>query len=515
MVTLGERSVVVPAVVHLADDGRLVSGDAAERRAVTHPGVTAREVKRRLADPVPIVLGGVPYPATALLAAQLRDVVQRVADAEGGPPERIVLTRPAHWGPHHRELFDQVASAAGLDAPQTLTEPEAAAHHALSGRLRDGEVVAVHDLGGGTFDAAVVRRRGAGFEILGRPEGIERLGGVDFDAAILTYVDERTGGVLAGLDPADAPTAAALARLHQDCVLAKEALSLDTETVIAVFLPGRQFEVRLTRSAFAEIVHPAVDATIAALHRTVRSAGLTPADLHSVLLVGGSSRIPLVAELVSRELGRPVADHAHPMYAVALGAASIAASTTASTRASTRPSTGAPAVPARPMPRSRTAGPPVLAEVRAVPPRDRQGAGTDGVAVATVEPAGADAPASPSAGAGPTEGSRRPAGFAGAAGSGVRPASPIRPEEGPGSLDAPTEVLELPRPSPSPGPGPGPVPGSRPRSRIGLVVLAAAVAVVVLALVFVLSPGRAADTPPAPGPVPASAPITAPARSGQ
>ncbi len=231
--------------------------------------------------------------------------MHRVADAEGGPPERIVLTRPAHWGPHHRELLDQVASAAGLDAPRTVTEPEAAAHHALSCRLREGEVVAVHDLGGGTFDATVVRRRGAGFEILGRPESIGRLGGVDFDAAILICVDESTDGALTALDPADAPTAPALARLHQDCVLAEEALSLDTETVVAVFLPGRQFEVRLTRSAFEDVVRPAVDATVAALHRTVRSAGLTPADLHSVLLVGGSSRIPLVVERVARELGRP------------------------------------------------------------------------------------------------------------------------------------------------------------------------------------------------------------------
>jgi molecular chaperone DnaK (HSP70) len=332
MVTLGEHSVVVPAVVHRTADGALVTGDAAERRAVTHPHLVARAVKRALADPEPILLGGRPYPASALLAAELRDVVRTVVDAEGGPPQRTVLTHPAHWGPHRCELFAQVAAAAGLDGPRTVTEPEAAVHHALSGRLREGEVVAVHDLGGGSFDATIVRWWAQAYEILGRPDGIERLGGVDLDEAILSYVDESTGGALAGLDPADARAAAAVARLRQECVLAKEALSLDTETVIPVFLPGRQIDVRLTRADFQEMIRPAVEATVATLARTLRSAGLTASDLSAVLLVGGSSRIPLIAEAVARELGRPVLNQAHPKYALALGAASIAAARPASAR---------------------------------------------------------------------------------------------------------------------------------------------------------------------------------------
>jgi molecular chaperone DnaK (HSP70) len=330
MVTLGEHSVVVPAVVHLRADGELVTGDAAERRALTAPNLVARSVKRALADPEPILLGERSYPASALLATQLRDVVRTVVDTEGGASQRTVLTHPAHWGPHRCELFAQVAATAGLDAPRLVTEPEAAVHHALSGRLREGEVIAVHDLGGGSFDATVVRRWAQGYEILGRPDGIERLGGVDFDEAILSYVDESTGGALAGLDTADPQAATAVARLRQECVLAKEALSLDTETVIPVFLPGRQIDVRLTRADFEEMIRPAVEATVATLARTLGSAGTTASDLRAVLLVGGSSRIPLIAETVARELGRPVLDHAHPKYAVALGAASIAAARPAS-----------------------------------------------------------------------------------------------------------------------------------------------------------------------------------------
>jgi len=274
MFTLGDRTVVAPAVVYVRQDGSIVTGDAAERRAVSEPHLVGREVKRRLGDPTPIMLRNTPFPVTRLLAAQLRDVVQKVLTIEGEPPGRIVLTRPANWGPFRRGLFHEVPLGAGLEQPQMVTEPEAAAaYYATSGRLGDGEVVAVYDLGGGTFDATVVHKQAAGLEILGRPEGIERLGGVDFDDAILSYVNYTAGGVLAELDIGDAATAVSLARLRHDCVLAKEALSVDTEAVIPVFLPGRHFQVRLTRAAFEDMVRAPVESTIGALSRPCSRPG--------------------------------------------------------------------------------------------------------------------------------------------------------------------------------------------------------------------------------------------------
>ena len=116
----------------------------------------------------------------------------------------------------------------------------------------------------------------------------------------------------------------ALARLRQDCVLGKENLSSDTETVVPVFLPGRHFEVRLNRTTFELMFRSRLEATIAALSRAVRSAGLTPADIDAVLLVGGSSRIPMVAETVTRDFGRPLLEGVHPVHVVALGAAALA-----------------------------------------------------------------------------------------------------------------------------------------------------------------------------------------------
>ena len=326
MFTLGDRTVVTPAVVFLREDGNLVTGDAANRRAVSNPDRVAREFKRRLGDPTPVVLGGSPYAVTTLLGTLLGDVLTRVTETEGGKPESVVLTHPANWGPFRRELFEEVPQFAGLTGPETVTEPEAAAaHYAASRHLADGEVIAVYDLGGGTFDATVLRKHPGGIEILGSPEGIERLGGVDFDEAILSHVNFSSGGALAELDMGDPQTAIALARLRQDCVLAKEALSIDSETTIPVFLPGRHFDVRITRGEFEDMIRAPIESTIGTLSRTLRSAQVEPANLSAVLLVGGSSRIPLVSRMISEELGRPTVVDAHPKYAVALGAATLAA----------------------------------------------------------------------------------------------------------------------------------------------------------------------------------------------
>ena len=151
------------------------------------------------------MLGGTPYAVTTLLGALLHDVVARVTETEGAKPDSVVLTHPANWGPFRRELFDEVPQVAGLTAPRTITEPEAAAaHYAASRHLADGEIIAVYDLGGGTFDATVLRKHAGGIEILGVPEGIERLGGVDFDEAILSHVNYAASGALSELDMSDA-----------------------------------------------------------------------------------------------------------------------------------------------------------------------------------------------------------------------------------------------------------------------------------------------------------------------
>ncbi|MFV2102329.1 Hsp70 family protein [Micromonospora sp. LOL_024] len=320
---LGSHSAAIPSVVLLRADETFLTGDSASRRGLSEPNRVAREFKRRLGDSTPILLGGVPYSAEALMARMLRAAVDEVVSREGGEPAAVCVSRPANWGPYKMDLMHQAVRLAGIEQPVTFTtEPEAAAvFYAHQQRLEPGAVVAVYDLGGGTFDAAVLRKTAHGFDLIGAPEGIERLGGIDFDAAIFAHVAAAIGDKLGELDEDDPAVIAAVARLREECVQAKEALSADTDAAIPVLLPNINTEVRLTRAELEAMVRPALHGSIESLRRAVRSAGVDPRDLHSVLLVGGSSRMPIVAQLVGSELGRPVAVDAHPKHAVALGAA--------------------------------------------------------------------------------------------------------------------------------------------------------------------------------------------------
>jgi YVTN family beta-propeller protein len=325
MATLGDRTAAIPSVVLIRADGPVLTGDAANRRAAMEPDRVAREFKRRFGDPTPLVLGGAPHSVSSVLARLLTAVVGAVAEREGGPADQVMLTHPANWGPYKRELFDSVPRLAEVDRVAMITEPEAAAaHYAANERLADGAVIAVYDFGGGTFDATVLRKRATGFEILGTPEGVEGLGGIDFDEGVFAFVDRTLDGAVTALDFSDRQTAAALVRLRQECVLAKEALSVDTETAIPVLMPGLQTEVRLTRAELEEMMRPSIEATLSSLRRALRSAHVDPEDLTGVLLVGGSSRIPLVSQMVSAALGRPTAVDTHPKHVIALGAAALA-----------------------------------------------------------------------------------------------------------------------------------------------------------------------------------------------
>ncbi len=323
MLALGDRSPVIPSVVAIREDGTVLTGEAAERRVAIEPERVAREFKRRFGDPAPLLLGGAPYGAETLQAHLLRAVVDKATEREGEPPDGIGLTVPANWGPYKLELVDQVIALAGLvaDEVDVITEPEAAAiHYAAQQRVEPGELVAVYDLGGGTFDAAILRRTTTGYEIAGPPSGIERLGGIDLDAAVFAFVQGQLDDA-AEIDPDNPDAVAALAALRRDCVAGKEALAADTDTEIVAMLPGTHERIRLTRAEFEDMARPSIRQTVEALQRAVQAADVSPADLTSVLLVGGSSRIPLVAQEVGNAIGRPVAVDTHPKHAVALGAA--------------------------------------------------------------------------------------------------------------------------------------------------------------------------------------------------
>ncbi|HEV7760889.1 MAG TPA: Hsp70 family protein, partial [Acidimicrobiales bacterium] len=347
--SLSQRATVVPSVVFVAESGEVLVGDAALRRGASDPERLCREFKRRIGDSAPLVVGGTPFSAEALTGRLLAWIVRAVAEQRGGSPERIVLSYPANWGVFKQERLAQAMRIADLsdllpsDGFGTVSEPEAAAiSYASTERVPVGEVIAVYDLGGGTFDAAVLRKTPGGFEVLGSPEGIERLGGIDIDEAVYAHVRRSLGDAIDQLDPDDAGSARAVARLRTECIEAKEALSSDTEVSIPVLLPNLSTEVRITRGELEAMVRPVLGDSVAALRRAIASAGLTPDAVDRVLLVGGSSRMPLVAELVTEALGRPFFVDAHPKHAVALGAALSASPPSATAPA---PSAGYSATP--------------------------------------------------------------------------------------------------------------------------------------------------------------------------
>jgi len=324
VVALGDRASVIPSVVFLRPDGEWLVGDAARRRAVSEPKRVAGEFKRRIGDPVPVLVGGRPFAPEFLVGVLLAWVAEQVGQREGGPPERLVVTCPANWGEYRRDLLVQAVRQAGLGEIMLLTEPVAAATwYASRERLEPGTLVGIYDLGGGTFDAAVLQKTDTdtGFELVGQPAGDDSLGGVDFDQTIVDYLAEVLGPRLTGLDLADPAIRGGLAQVRAEAVAAKEALSSDLEAEISVILPGATGQVRLTRAEFEERIRASLESTITTFRQAIATAQVAPTDLHRVLLVGGSSRIPLVSELVAHAIGVPVVVDTHPKLAVCLGAA--------------------------------------------------------------------------------------------------------------------------------------------------------------------------------------------------
>jgi actin-like ATPase involved in cell morphogenesis len=322
LVPLGDNKPAAASVIFVAPDGSLVMGDAAVRRAVTDPDRVVREVKRRVGDQTPVLVAGEPIDAHTLAACFVRWVVDRVTEREGAPPAAVALTHPASWGQHKCALFTEALAEQGIESITLVAEPAAAAvAYTASQHVEPGSAIGVYDLGGGTFDAAVVRQLAeGGFELIGSPEGLESLGGVDFDEAVFEHVREIVGTQWTELDFTDPLVRTAAATLRRECTDAKEALSADTEVTIPVMLPGVSTRVRMVRPEFEQLVGPAIDATVEALRAACASAGLAPGDLSAVLLVGGSSRIPLVAQRVSGAFDRPVTVDSDPKAVVATGA---------------------------------------------------------------------------------------------------------------------------------------------------------------------------------------------------
>ena len=340
---LGGRGGAVSSVLHLARDGRVTVGEAAASLAGIDPTRVVRGLKRRVGDAAPVMLGGQPWAAEELSARLVRWVVDRVVEKEGEPPAKIARSRTRCRG--RRTRSSRLASAlAGQDLGVTfVAEPRAVAHAAV-GAAKAGATVAVHDFGGGRFDAAVLRRAGmpgGGFAVLGVPEAIDDLGGLDLDELVWQHV--RTSL------PDDVTP---VARVRRACTLAKETLSSENEVVVRIRYGDFRGAVRLDRPTFEGLIAPHVDRTVDALRRTIAAAGVEPGQLTALLLVGGSARIPLLARTVTEQLGCVPTVHGDEDL-VARGAVFALSAPTGDVVAPT--TSGLPAIPSRAPTRKPTA----------------------------------------------------------------------------------------------------------------------------------------------------------------
>ncbi len=319
-----DSSPLLPSAVCLDAAGRLLTGGDAQRAARLDPARAEPNPKRRVDDAV-VLLGDRELPVTRVIGAVLARVAGEAHRQLGAACDEVRLTHPAHWGPRRRAVLLAAAQAAGLPAPRLVAEPVAAASYytaVLDGAWASGRALAVYDLGGGTFDAAVVRRGPDGFTVLAE-DGLADLGGVDFDQALVEHLGRGYAGTRTGLwqgllSPADVGQRRQRALLYDDVRAAKESLSRATSA--DVHLPALDVAAHLTRHELEDLIRARLQQTVDCLARTVAAAGVGPAELAGVFLVGGSSRVPLAARLVHATLGVAPTTLEQPETVVAEGA---------------------------------------------------------------------------------------------------------------------------------------------------------------------------------------------------
>ncbi len=313
---------IMPSCVGLSDTGQLLVGREALRQYAAAPDRTVKSIKRLMGTDQKTRLGDRDFLPQEISAIILRALKQRAETALGETVTQAVITVPAYFTDAQRQATKEAGEIAGLEVLRILNEPTAAAL-AYDLRSDDTERVLVYDLGGGTFDVSVVEITGEITEVLAS-HGNNRLGGDDFDRRLQLHLADlfrKQHGVDV---PDDAPTQARLLR-------AAEQVKIDLShhgfaTVREAFLGAKgkkalHLETEIGRKDFEELIRPLLEGTLEAIDRALEDANLEPEQLDRILLVGGSTRIPLVQEMVELHLGQAPTDSIQPDLCVALGAA--------------------------------------------------------------------------------------------------------------------------------------------------------------------------------------------------
>jgi len=311
----GER--ITPSVVLFQGDQTLV-GSMAKRSAPMAPSDVVQFVKRRMGEKDWAFTSSDDrsYTAEEVSGIILRRLKDDAEAALGEPVTDAVITVPAYFNDARRKATMDAATIAGLNVRRIINEPTAAALAFGLGADTDGTVL-VYDLGGGTFDVTVMRISQGQFDVLAT-EGNRNLGGFDWDNALMKYINEQ---VKAQGGPDLSADNLQTADLRDKAELAKRSLTTMTTAKVFVSVPGKSFNIPVSRAKFEELTAELLSETRDLTESVLAAAGFTWADVDRVLLVGGSTHMPMVHEAITRLSGKEPVRGVNPDEAVALGAA--------------------------------------------------------------------------------------------------------------------------------------------------------------------------------------------------
>ena len=316
-----EGSRTTPSVVAYKKGERIV-GEAAKRQALTNPN-TVSSIKRKMGTAEKVELDGkkyTPEEVSAMILSYIKDYAESYL---GEKVDKAVITVPAYFTDSQRQATKNAGKIAGLEVERIINEPTAAA---LSYGLEkdEGQVILVYDLGGGTFDVSILELGDGVFEVKAT-NGNNKLGGDDFDERIIEYIVKEFKKEN-GIDLSDDDMA--MQRLKEVAEKAKKDLSGMLSTQIsAPFIAKDEdgealhVDMTLTRAKFEDLISDLVEDTLEPVRKAIKDAKMTKKDIDKVILVGGSTRVPLVYDTITKELGKEPSREVNPDEVVAMGAA--------------------------------------------------------------------------------------------------------------------------------------------------------------------------------------------------
>ena len=317
-----EGARTTPSVVAFTNDGERLIGQVAKNQAVTNPEKTVASIKRHMGSDYKVDIEGKKYTPQEISAFVLQKLKKDAESYLGQTVSKAVITVPAYFSDAQRQATKDAGKIAGLEVLRIINEPTAAAL-AYGLDKEQSQTVMIFDLGGGTFDVSILELADGVFEVKAT-NGNNHLGGDDFDNKIIDYLVsefKKSNGIDLSGDKM------AMQRLKESAEKAK--IELSSKTTAQINIPfitmdaagPKHLDVTLTRAKFDELTADLVEATMEPVRKAIADSGLSASEIHKIVLVGGSTRIPAVQEAVKKITGKDADKGINPDECVAIGAA--------------------------------------------------------------------------------------------------------------------------------------------------------------------------------------------------